>query len=152
MGIPELDKAPWQWCRHCDIGIGCTIYEDRPADCRNFYCRYLLDGSMGEHWKPAVSKMLLTYDSASKHLAIRVDPARVHAWRKEPYLSEIKSWATALRRESGQVIVWQGNVAIAILPQGEKNLGPVGHDQVVVTQKRRGPNGLEFDARVVDKS
>jgi len=152
MGIPEIDKAPWQWCKHCDIGVGCKIYDERPSVCRSFYCRYLLHETLGEHWKPSVSKMLLTFDRAARNLAIRLDPARPHAWRKEPYYSEIKNWAAVAWHDNGQVIVWQGNVAIAVLPDQEKNLGPVRDDQAIMTVKLPGPAGLEFDAKIVSRT
>ena len=152
MGIPELDKPPWAWCKHCNIGVGCKIYEDRPKVCRNFYCRYLLHDQLGEHWKPSVSKIVLTFDTPSRTLAIRVDPSRIHAWRREPYYTEIKEWAAVAWHDNGQVIVWQRNVAIAILPHREKNLGPVRDDQVIVRQKTQGPNGPVFDAKVVERA
>ncbi len=151
MGVQEIDKAPWQWCKHCDASAGCRIYEERPGECRTFNCHYLLDPSVGEHWKPSRSKMILTKDGNLKHYAVRVDSTRKHAWRQEPYYSEIKRWAQAAWREKLALIVWQGNVAIALLPQGEKNLGPVSEGQVIVTQKKRGATGLMLDAKLVSR-
>jgi hypothetical protein len=151
MGIPEIDKAPLTWCRHCEIGVGCKIYEERPGVCRSFYCRYMLTPSLGEHWKPSNCNMVLTFDRSSKTLAIRVDPDHAKAWRQEPYFSEIKAWAAVAWHDNGQVIVWQGDVAIAMLPHGEKVLGHVREDQGIMRTTVQGPTGKMFDAKVVDR-
>lgn len=38
--IPDLKKAG-EWCRHCDIGKACRIYETRPEPCVTFECLWL---------------------------------------------------------------------------------------------------------------
>lgn len=40
-GIEELRKPPGRWCRHCNIGRGCSIYKDRPKSCRVYACSWL---------------------------------------------------------------------------------------------------------------
>ncbi len=151
LSIKELEKPRLQWCVHCDIGVGCKIYEQRPAECRNFYCGYLMDAKLGDHWKPSRSKMVIVPEGDANRIAIHVDPGRVGAWRKEPYYSEIKNWAVAALEYQGQVIVWEGQDVIAILPDREKNLGPVGEDQFIITSERAGVMGVELDVMVVDK-
>jgi len=39
--IAELQKPLNKWCKHCDIGKGCRIYETRPAVCVDFACIWL---------------------------------------------------------------------------------------------------------------
>jgi len=34
-------KPSYQWCKHCDIGVGCKIYKTRPQKCKDFLCLYL---------------------------------------------------------------------------------------------------------------
>ena len=34
-------KPSYQWCMHCDIGVGCKIYKTRPQKCKDFLCLYL---------------------------------------------------------------------------------------------------------------
>src|SRR5262245_28337296 len=35
--IPALQKPKYTLCKHC-TGSSCAIYDDRPDDCRKFYC------------------------------------------------------------------------------------------------------------------
>jgi hypothetical protein len=53
LSVEELNMPPLVWCPKCDTKQGCTIYADRPTECRQFFCEFLLDGSMGAHWKPS---------------------------------------------------------------------------------------------------
>ncbi len=39
--IEEVGKHDGGWCSKCDIGHGCTIYNDRPLACRQFTCAWL---------------------------------------------------------------------------------------------------------------
>jgi hypothetical protein len=151
LSIPELDKPQQKWCQHCEIGVGCNIYDEKPPSCSAFYCGYLLNDGIDEHWKPSTSKMVLDFEQDSNRIVIHVDSCRLHAWRKEPYYSEIKGWAVAAAQNRGQVIVWQGNDAVAILPDREKNLGPVRADQFIITSQKTGPLGIELDVLVVEK-
>lgn len=43
--LPEINyfkttKKSYQWCKSCDIGLGCKIYDKRPKGCRDFWCLY----------------------------------------------------------------------------------------------------------------
>jgi hypothetical protein len=149
-GIPELGKPRHRWCSHCDIGIGCKIYDQRPASCREFVCGYLVDAGVPEHWKPSKSRMVLTSEDNGRRLVIHVDTSRPDAWRKAPFYAEIKRMAAAAMRNRGQVIVWQGENAIAVLPDREKFLGPIAPGQIIVTTESDVPGGGDLDVEVVD--
>ena len=41
MKFMKPPKPSYQWCNHCDIGVGCKIYKTRPQNCRDFICLYL---------------------------------------------------------------------------------------------------------------
>ena len=43
MGIAELDKPRNTWCRHCDKGKGCRIYDTpaKPRECTTYTCLWL---------------------------------------------------------------------------------------------------------------
>jgi hypothetical protein len=147
LSVAALDKPRLVWCVHCAPGSGCTIYDRRPAICRSFQCGWLRDPVLGDHWQPARSKMVVSYESAAR-IAIHVDPGRPDGWRREPYYSEIKRWARAAAERQGQVIVWQGAVAIAVLPDRDKPLGALRADQLIVTVERQGPSGPVLDVEV----
>ncbi len=150
--VVGMAKPPMVWCKQADPGKGCRIYDNRPNDCRWFYCRYLLHAEIGEHWKPLTSRMVLDYEKTSngERLAILVDAGRPDLWRKEPYFSDIKRWAEAGARNGTPVIVLQGLDAVVIFPDSEKKLGKVKPGQKISTSVKHGPLGLEFDAELVD--
>src|SRR5579863_323351 len=79
--VPEIEKPQGRWCTHCDVGLGCGIHSERPKQCRDFYCGYLLEKEFGEHWKPSESKLVIRMkepDNAGHvtGLDIYVDPQR----------------------------------------------------------------------------
>lgn len=149
--IAALDKPRLEWCRHCDIGIGCRIYEDRPQECRTFDCGYVSQGWIGEHWKPSESKMVVTLATAGNRLVIYVDADRPGVWRREPFFSDIKTWARGAARTNGQVMVAQGLDMIVVTPDDETNVGSVRDDQVVIARRKRGPDGSAIEYIVVDQ-
>jgi hypothetical protein len=149
--IEALDKPKSQWCVHCDIGSGCKIYDERPAECRDFNCGYLTQLQFGEHWKPANSKMVIALATDRKRLTIFVDPDRPAAWRKEPFYSDIKGWARAAAKNQGRVIVSEGSNVIAVTPDGETNLGSVDDGQIVIARRKPGSDGTEMEHFTVDR-
>ncbi len=57
-GVVELSKPAGEWCKHCAIGKGCTIYEERPSSCKFFECLWLTDERMPEDLRPDKSKVI----------------------------------------------------------------------------------------------
>jgi hypothetical protein len=151
--ISDLAKPRNVWCPHCDARAGCRIHGRHPDECRGFYCGYLTNADLDERWHPAKCKIILAYEEThAPRLSVHVDPARPHAWREEPYYSQIKRWAVAAAARRGQVIVWQGRSTIAVLPDRDKDLGEVGRDQFIITSASAGPHGTTLDAFVVDRT
>jgi len=123
--VEELGTPPLSWCPHCVATSGCGIYADRPTECRQFYCEYLLDGALGEHWKPSRCKMVVVMEDYANELVIHTDPARPHAWRREPYYSDIRRWARAAAGKGVQVVVWEDDCKLVIAPD-RPALGEMG--------------------------
>ena len=117
LGVAELDKGPGDWCGQCDTKAGCKAYEQRPTECRDFYCQYLLDPRLDERWKPSLCKLVVTQEEHSGETLIHNDPDRPGAWRREPFHSQILAWASAPFAQGGKVIVWQGERKIPIRPE-----------------------------------
>lgn len=46
----EISDAS-DWCKHCEKGVGCKIYESRPPACRNYSCVWK-SGAFGENHRP----------------------------------------------------------------------------------------------------
>jgi hypothetical protein len=41
LDLPWVDSPAGLWCKHCDIGVGCKIWNDGiPIDCFNYQCVY----------------------------------------------------------------------------------------------------------------
>jgi hypothetical protein len=40
--VPEVPTAGYAWCKHCTVGVGCRVYDARPAECRDFHCLWRL--------------------------------------------------------------------------------------------------------------
>src|SRR6266436_5938921 len=59
IAVADFGKLPGVWCQHCIRGKGCGIYEKRPADCRIFFCEWMLTKSLGAEWKPERAKFAL---------------------------------------------------------------------------------------------
>ena len=108
-----------------------------------------LTGTVPAHWQPAKSRIVLTTEDGGRRLVINVDTRRLDAGKKALYYAEIKRMAAAMARSRGQVIVWQGRNAIAILPDRDKPLGPIAPGQIIVTTVSTGPGGGDIDVEVM---
>jgi hypothetical protein len=146
MLIHELEKPEGVWCKYCDIGIGCQIYEQRPAECRSFRCGFLQLGTLSEDWRPSKCKIVLAPALDGKRLGVYVDPARPDIWKSEPFYSQLKQWALETISANRQVIVYVARRAIVILPNKDVDLGEVGPDEHIITTGHRGLSGIEYDA------
>jgi len=40
LDIPWMDSPAGEYCKECDEGIGCKIYNTAPKDCLDFQCAY----------------------------------------------------------------------------------------------------------------
>jgi len=107
---------------------------------------------VGDHWRPANSKMVIALATDANRLTVFVDPDRPDVWRKELYYSDIKSWARAAVKNQGRVVVSLGYEVIVVTPDGETNLGPVKDDQIIIARRKRGSSGAEFEHMIVDRS
>jgi Tfp pilus assembly protein PilF len=146
--IRALNKPQFEWCKHCAVGVGCRIYEQRPDECHEFNCRWLTDASVGDEWKPSHSRIVLTLEGGV--IGVHVDPSRPDAWRKEPYHRQIRAWAArAAQTGEGRVIVWEGPDAIVLLARGDKRLGKVPAGHHIVFRALRDPVGNVVQDAVV---
>jgi hypothetical protein len=132
MAIEELDKPAGAWCGHCEPGKGCLVYGKRPAECRAFNCLWLRDPRLGEHWKPSVSRLVLT--TSEDGIEIRCDPDQPEAWRREPYRGEIEKLAMSGEEHDVTVLVIVGEDMTLVTPRHQFHLGVVGADERIVRE------------------
>ena len=147
MAIEELNKPAGKWCRHCQPGRGCRVYDARPAECRAFSCLWLVDARFGPHWKPGKSKLVLT--TSDDGIEVRCDPTFPDAWRKEPFHSEIRTLAASGEAHDVTVLGMIGERMILLASDREFDLGVVGADERIV---RELDGGRLFAASVVKAS
>lgn len=117
--LPEaasIGKPAQTWCSNCVIGEGCRIYDQRPEECRTFYCGWVLDAGLDEAWRPERSRMLVKFEPG--RIVIHVDRDRKGAWRSEPFFSQIRKWAQAALLKRGEVIIWDGPDRLRVGPDG----------------------------------
>ena len=146
LSISELSKPQGLWCKHCEIGRGCKIYDGRPAECRTFYCSYLTSADLEEHWFPANSKLVVVSELDGARVAIYVDPGSAGAWRKEPFYSKIKHISQFGADRNIQVVVCIGKRAIVVFPDAEVDLGIIADDERIVTRRSKSGTGIKLEA------
>jgi hypothetical protein len=132
MAIEELSKPQGSWCPHCKPGRGCLIYSDRPPECRNFRCLWLVNDHLDQQWKPNKSRLVLT--TSDDGIEVRCDPGFPDAWRKEPFRSEIREWAISGETHDVTVVVMVGQKMILVAPDREFDLGIVQPDERIVRE------------------
>lgn len=111
----ELAKPAGQWCAHFSSGAGCTIHVTRPGVCRAFHCNWIYSPSLGEDWKPNVSRFVMS--ELADNLYITVDESSPQAWRRAPYHNQILSWARAKWQAGRHAVVAVGRTRFVLFPQ-----------------------------------
>jgi hypothetical protein len=149
MGVGELNKAPGQWCAHFLKGGGCGVYLDRPPSCRSFHCEWLLSDKLGDEWKPDKARFVLSWEEEKSKLSIVCDPAQPTAWKREPYLSQIRGWAARGKTDGTEIMVCINDQRIVIFDDREIDLGIVNPDHKVVCGYARHEGVLTPFALVV---
>ncbi|CCE06073.1 conserved hypothetical protein [Bradyrhizobium sp. STM 3843] len=132
MAIEALGKPANAWCAHCQPKHGCSIYADRPAECRAFRCLWLVNGLLDDQWKPAKAKFVLT--TSDDGIEVRCDPGFPDAWRKAPYQSEIREWAMSGEEHDVTVLIINGPRIILVTRERDFDLGHVGPDHRIVRE------------------
>ena len=132
MAIEELEKPASSWCLHCKPGRGCLIYPNRPPECQNFKCLWLVNDQLSQQWKPNKSKLVLT--TSDDGIEIRCDPGFPDAWRKEPFRSEIREWAISGETHDVTIVVIVGQRMVLVTPDREFDLGVVQPDERIVRE------------------
>lgn len=140
LAIAELEKPRDRWCAHCAPGQGCGIYEARPRECTLFECGWKVDARLGPEWRPDRSKFLMAYDGNARRMVVHVD-ANADNWRREPFISGLRSVAADVAATGGMVMVMQRNRTLVIQQDREIDLGILGPEDrlaMVVTRDEMG--------------
>lgn len=144
LAVPPLEKPRGKWCEHCVQGTGCGIYETRPEECRAYYCAWITSPEMGPEWKPELSHFIVEPQPEQNRIFINVDPGRPDAWLKEPFIGMFRRWAKEMVQTHRQVLVRNRFRTIALLPDGQTDLGIVTDDDVIVMETRGSGPQAQF--------
>ena len=96
--VTEVGTAVNEWCKHCEAGKGCTIYDQRPQMCRSFSCAWL-QGDVDDDWYPEKAGIVVHFSQDAVN--VQVDAAHPDRWRQEPYFSKLSEWSLNGLRMSG---------------------------------------------------
>jgi hypothetical protein len=144
MEIKELKKPMNKWCSHCAKGAGCSIYPTRPTECRTFNCLWLKDESFPDEFRPQRSKIVFTVEHDGGRLSAYVDASFPAAWREKRVYALLKRWSAFQAQRNGQMLVFIGTKAIAILPDRDVELGDVNVEgKAIYYQMNRATGRIE---------
>jgi hypothetical protein len=87
MGVDELEKPRDTWCKHCQVGIGCDIYETRPESCRIYECFWFKTQSLDKPLSPALrpdkSRVVIGTNHDGESLVFYVSRDQADAWQRK---------------------------------------------------------------------
>lgn len=88
--IPEFAKPAGPWCKHCDVGKGCKIYDSRPERCVGFECLWLasqkqnVTAALPPELRPDKCKVVFAPSTNEQIMTAITMPGRPDAWRAKP--------------------------------------------------------------------
>lgn len=111
LGVKEIEKLPNRMCQHCEPGVGCKVYAERPTACQEFECAYAL-GMLGEgeDARPDNSYVVFSFTTDGQYPVAYVHPHRSDAWKKGP----AGRWFKLMVDKLGRGVVVIGNKRMAV--------------------------------------
>jgi hypothetical protein len=134
MAIEELQKPVGVLCQHCQPGVGCKIYLDRPPSCVSFECAWLTSDQIPEDWRP----------DKIRAMVVGNDEHVLTMWvtYMDKMTREARILADALVEQGNVVLLAEGQKRKALVPQ--KMAGSNPFIQIV----NKGFNGEEVVVEV----
>ena len=116
--IAELGKPMGMPCPLI-VAAGCAIHGSHPNTCKSFRCFWLDQPELGPEWRPSIAGFVVRLDPDGVTMWIDVDPERIGAWRRPPYLPQIKLWSGAIVDGRGVVAVHDDGGVFIVFPETE---------------------------------
>lgn len=139
LAIAPLEKPAGQWCAHAVMGKGCAIHGQHPEVCQVFQCGWLTYEALGEEWRPSKCGFVLRPLHGGRRISVNVDPAKPDAWRRAPYLAQLKAWSQGMWAGTQHVVIQVGDRTIAMFPEEELVIeGCDADDMLAVTYAQVG--------------
>jgi hypothetical protein len=149
--IPEIGKVAGKWCTHCAPGKGCRIHDALPSPCAEFNCLWRTQEVLPAHWKPDQAKMVVTLHPLNGNIYVQVDPGAPTAWRRQPYLDQLRQWARNNLPKGWYVVVFVNELATLILPDQEMPLGALKPNDGLAVRQTSGPGGVNYEVTVIPR-
>ena len=131
--VPPVGSRAGEWCRHVVHGKGCGIHATRPDICRDFFCQWLQNATLGPEWQPRIAHFVLSLEPGTGAVIVSADPGSPLAWQKEPYYSQLRRWAHDALINGRQVVAFVRDQVTVILPNRDVPLGAYrAGDQILV--------------------
>jgi hypothetical protein len=147
--FPEIGKPAGAWCKYCTPGKGCSIHDNVPDPCRDFFCLWMTDGTMPDAWRPDRARFVLTVYPANGFIYGQVDPSAPGAWRKAPYYDRLRAMARTLLDQRRHVIMFVGDEATLVMPDEPLALGKMTPQDNFRIEPTFGPKGPTWRATKV---
>jgi hypothetical protein len=93
---PPLNKPAGVWCRNCDKGHGCRIYEQRPQGCRDFQCLWKVMPDFPEELRPDRTKVLWTMTEAGTAVATTEYPRALETVAQRSLIEQFRRAGVAV--------------------------------------------------------
>lgn len=108
MRVDELEKSEHVWCKHCNIGNGCEIYDGRPESCRVYECVWLktqsTENPMPLEFRPDNSRVVIGTANKGDDIVFYVSQDRPDAWNHIRF----KKFTAGLKKRGVPVFVRLG--------------------------------------------
>jgi hypothetical protein len=144
--FPEINKPAGVWCKYCRPGKGCTIHDDLPGQCRDFFCLWMTDGTMPDEWRPDRARFVLTVYPGNGFVYGQVDLGSPGAWRKPPYYQRLHAMAKTLLEQKRHLLMFVGDQATLVMPDEDVPLGKMTAEDNFRIEPVFGPKGPTWRA------
>ena len=145
--IVPLSKDAGVWCKFAKAGKGCTNYEERPDECRTFYCDWMLDANLSAEWKPTVAKFLTYTNTISGNFTILPDIGYPNSWKSPIYYSTLKTHACKLLDLGTITLVSHGKNVTVLLPDRDETVTISPNDQIILKKIKIG-NDFRYEISI----
>jgi len=79
-------------------------------------------------------------------IALHVDPSDPSAWRREPFLRQLKQFASKAVDSNQQVVVYVKNRVTVVFPNKEVDVGTMNPGDELVVREVGSPTGRDWRA------
>ena len=116
MSVPEYNSPANSYCTNCNVGVGCSIHEEREQVCKNFSCLWLTQEQIPESLRPDKCHVLFELPPNSMTYVGYVDQDHPDAYN-EP---NVRNLIQKITEAGHPVVLYQGDdkQKLYALPEG----------------------------------